>query len=317
MTSVAQAQAGKVISQADLERIAGFEPAPRGDALIGLPILPYRGLAHGETRNVLEQVDRDLETRAYRQTGDHAPEVWQRGWSEVADRLTDQAPTIESLRPGYFRDERIFRFDGQIVEGLEPFVEFHTSMALRRLLLGQYLADATKVAELGCGTGVNILLLAEAYPQMRIIGSDWVPASQRIVEGIGRAFPGRIGARRFDMLTAEGWDGQEIDHETVVLTVHALEQLNTHWRTCLDFILARGPRLCLHIEPLAELYDPKDPDDARMLRYHRKRGYLEGYVPAVQALAAAGQAQIVDLRRIAFSGLYHEAYSVLAWRPIS
>ena len=317
MTSAAQAETGKVISLTDLERITGIEPGTAGDVLADLPGRPFRVLGHAESRCVLEQVDHDLDTRAYRQTGDHAPEVWQRGWSEVAERLDGRAPTMESLRPGYFRDERVFRFDGQIVEGLEPFVEFHTSMALRHLLLGHYLADAATVVELGCGTGLNILLLAQAYRRMRIIGCDWVPASQRIVEGLGRAFPGRIEGRRFDMLTAEGWDGQEIDRDTVVLTVHALEQLNTHWRTCLDFILARGPRLCLHIEPLAELYDPKDPDDVRMLRYHRKRGYLEGYVPAVQALAAAGRAEIVDLRRIAFSGLYHEAYSVLAWRPIS
>jgi hypothetical protein len=151
---------------------------------------------------------------------------------------------------------------------------------------------------------------------MRITGCDWAPASQAILAIMERHFPGRISGERFDMLTADGWDGSGIDAGTVVLTVHALEQLYTNWRTCLDFIVTRRPRLCLHVEPLAELYDPAHPDDARMLRYHRKRRYLDGFLPEIRRMAAAGEAEIVDLRRIAFSGLYHEAYSVLAWRPL-
>jgi hypothetical protein len=304
------------VVRADLDHVTGGMLSAGAGCTLDLSGLAYRRLGSELSRALAAEVDHTLATRHFRQSGDFAPEVWQQGWSEVAQRLRTEPLTTDSLRPGYFRDERHFRFDGRYVEALAPLVEYRTSVAVRQVLFARYLAAAPQVVELGCGTGLNVLLLAQAYPGMRIVGCDWVPASQEIMAIMERSFPGRIAGERLDMLTADGWDGAGIGCDTVLLTVHALEQLHTNWRTCLDFILARRPRLCLHVEPLAELYDPAAPDDARMLRYHRKRRYLEGFLPEIQRLASEGRAEIVELRRIAFSGLYHEAYSVLAWRPL-
>jgi hypothetical protein len=127
----------------------------------------------------------------------------------------------------------------------------------------------------------------------------------------------RIEGHRFNMLVADGWDGADIDAGTAVLTVHALEQLSTGWRPFLDYLLARRPGLCLHVEPLLELYDEHHPLDALASRYHRKRRYLEGFLPAVEALEAEGRAEILARRRTSFGGLHHESFSLLAWRPLN
>lgn len=304
------------ISRGTLERVVGSSPPERGETALDLAGLDYRVLGEDEARVLAADVEQTIATKPLRQSGDPAADVWQQGWGEVAARLRGEPVTPDSLRPGYFRDERHFRLDSRYVEALAPLVEYRTSIAVRQLIFARFLADAPRVVELGCGTGINVLLLARAYPAMQVIGCDWAPASQDILALMEREHPGRIAGARFDMLTAEGWDGSAIDGASVVLTVHALEQLYVNWRTCLDFILARRPRLCLHVEPLIELYDPANEDDARMLRYHRKRRYLEGFLPEMQRMAAAGEAEIVDLRRVAFSGLYHEAYSILAWRPL-
>jgi hypothetical protein len=121
-----------------------------------------------------------------------------------------------------------------------------------------------------------------------------------------------IEGHRFNMLTAAG-DCGPLGTDSAVLTVHALEQLGIGWRPFLDSLLARRPRLFVHIEPLLELYDRSKPLDDLAHRYHLKRRYLEGFVPAIETLAANGEAKVVSLRRTAFAGLYQEAYSVLVW----
>jgi hypothetical protein len=124
-----------------------------------------------------------------------------------------------------------------------------------------------------------------------------------------------IEGRRFNMLSATG-DHGAIDGAAAVLTVHALEQLGTKWQPFLDLLLARRPGICVHIEPLLELYNPSQRLDDLARRYHLKRHYLQRFVPEIEKLAAAGKAEILTLRRTAFAGLYQEAYSVLVWRPL-
>jgi hypothetical protein len=46
------------------------------------------------------------------------------------------------------------------------------------------------------------------------------------------------------------------------------------------------------------------------VQYHKKRGYLEGYLEAV----INSGAEILELKRNHFGSLYHDAYSVLVWR---
>jgi hypothetical protein len=68
-----------------------------------------------------------------------------------------------------------------------------------------------------------------------------------------------------------------------------MEQLGTGWQPFADFLRSRRPSL--------------------------KRGYLRDFHPYVLDLCAAGKGELLMSRRIAFGGLYHEAYSILAWRP--
>jgi hypothetical protein len=119
----------------------------------------------------------------------------------------------------------------------------------------------------------------------------------------------------FNMLAASGWAPAE--RNCAFLTVHAMEQLETHWQSFCDFVMKHRPPLCVHIEPLFEHYDEHSPFDDRARRYHLKRGYLRGYLPHVLELCRNGKGELLASRRVAFGGLYHEAYSILAWRPQS
>ena len=74
--------------------------------------------------------------------------------------------------------------------------------------------------------------------------------------------------------------------------------------------------MCRHIEPLVELYEDGDDKDSYFKFYHKKIGYLSGFLPRLIELEKLGDIEIVELKRIPFSGLHHEAYSILKWKIV-
>jgi hypothetical protein len=305
-----------LLTISDLSRLTGRRASEVEAALgkDGPTALPYRALDADESDRIAAEVETVIREHELRKSATNDPTVWERGWGEVADRLKGQPITLDSLRPQYFHGEPTCRLFGKYIRPMDPAFEYNAGISLRLIIFEQFLRGYDTTVEFGCGTGLNLFLLARNMPGMRLIGCDWTTHSSVILAAMARQTGQQIVGQMFNMLEASGWDGGIIDRRTAVLTVHAMEQLGTKWRPFAEYILARRPAFCLHVEPFLELYD-HSPFDDRARRYHLKRRYLEGFHPFVMDLARAGRAEILTSRRIAFGGLYHEAYSVLAWRP--
>ncbi|MBT3552210.1 MAG: hypothetical protein HN485_13820, partial [Rhodospirillaceae bacterium] len=99
-----------------------------------------------------------------------------------------------------------------------------------------------------------------------------------------------------------------------IMTLHAMEQLGSDFEPFLDYLIGLKPAVALHLEPIAELYDADNPFDAAALAYHAKRGYLTGFLNALQARAATGEIEILKIHRTGFGSTFHEAYSIVVWR---
>ena len=69
------------------------------------------------------------------------------------------------------------------------------------------------------------------------------------------------------------------------------------------------------MEPIEDLYDEDNLADYLALRYHRKRGYLSGFLPRLRTLETEGKIRILEIRRMFFGSLYHEGYSFVVWKP--
>ena len=113
-----------------------------------------------------------------------------------------------------------------------------------------------------------------------------------------------------------GTDNVPFPEASGVITTLAMEQLGANFQPFLNYLLAKRPKVCVHLEPIVEFYSPSvNLLDALAAEYHRKRGYLEGFWPTLKELQNAGKVDILDARRLLFGSLYHEAYTVLVWRP--
>ena len=70
------------------------------------------------------------------------------------------------------------------------------------------------------------------------------------------------------------------------------------------------------LEPIVELYDRSSLFDVLAIKYHERRNYLHGWLTRLRELAALGRAEILQVRRLGFGDRYHEAYSVILWKPL-
>jgi SAM-dependent methyltransferase len=311
--------AARPFTPATLEDLTGLAVDRTSAAAIfrHLPDLRYVPVGPARQRELFAEIETLIAERRFRVVGNDAgQDVWEKGWRELADKLRGAAVVdIEALKPQYFHRGVPIRLLGEYVVPETPYFEYYAGVALRRQLIGHFLAESEALLELGCGTGINLLLAAELFPNARLVGSDWTRASAELLAVVSRGIGRTITPVLYDMLDGQGGDDLPITPETDVLTVHALEQLGRRAPSLIEFLLRKRPRRCLHIEPILDFYDPADPFDDIARRYHLGREYLQGLVPTLRHLAAEAKLEILAQRRVKLGNTYHEAYSYTAWRP--
>jgi hypothetical protein len=279
--------------------------------------LTYAEISPADQEMISKRIAGEIRDREMRISGSPDSTVWQKGWGEVAARLAGQKIDYEALKPQYFHDGAPpCRLNGKFIQPGSQDFEYWVGVRMRALMIREFLSDVDCIVEFGCGTGLNILIAAQMFPEIRLIGTDWAHASAQILEAMGQQNDRDITGHQFDMLSATGWDDAPGGAGTGILTVHAMEQLHTGWQPFLDHVRALKPARCVHIEPILELYDPSNPIDNLARDYHLKRHYLDGYLPELDRLAEAGEIEIDCRRRVPFGGQYHEAYSLVVWRPL-
>ncbi|MCA8977203.1 MAG: hypothetical protein KDC98_20950 [Planctomycetes bacterium] len=237
---------------------------------------------------------------------------WERGWSENLRDFEARGYAPETLIPRYNKYD-VLRYRGDYVRVADRGFEYSVYTALRHYCFARWFADCDAVTEFGCGTGTSLLLLAETMPQLRLCGCDWAPSSQEILHKLGERLGISIAARRFDMFQPD--PALELGPGAGVFTSAAMEQLGCDHGAFVDFLLARRPRICVHIEPIYELYDGDDLFDEVARRYHLHRNYLRGFLPRLRELADRGDIELLEARRSGLGSFFHEGYSIVVWRP--
>lgn len=237
---------------------------------------------------------------------------WEDGWQENLDEFVESHYDFNRLKPKYYR-YRYLRYKGNYIKPAS--VEFENSYytVVRQLLFSRYLSEAPCVIDYGCGTGTSLMILSDLFPEKELIGCDWARSSQKIVATIARETGRKMRGVNFDMFSAQ--NGFPFPPGAAAITMAAMEQLNTQYENFLDYLIARKPSLCVHLEPLVELYDKENLFDHLALQYHQKRGYLNGFLTSLRNLETEKKISILDVRRLFFGSMFHEGYSIVIWRP--
>jgi hypothetical protein len=306
------------ITPADFARSFGItagEMPPAVHELIARSDFRYHPLPPQEQDQVIKEISQKLDTNAFTTVGAHRKEVWEQGWMENLQEFAQKGYALEKLVPRFVRPNPIVRLNQQFVRAHDPQFEYRFFTVLRLYLFTRYLDGAEALYEFGCGSGYNLVALAELHPEMELHGLDWAESSVKLVNLIAQTHHLRLEGRRFDFFAPD--PELKLVPRSVVLTMVALEQVGARFEEFLQFLLRQSPLLCITMEPLLDLYDLNNLVDSLAIRYHTQRGYLNGYLARLRQLADEGRIEILKIQRLRFGSLYNEGYSYVVWRPLN
>jgi SAM-dependent methyltransferase len=259
--------------------------------------------------NVLKKLEDDTQAIGALERKD----AWDKGWRENLVEFVEGGYELNKLVPKFFKHCRFLRLNQKYVISFNPNFEADFFSIFRLWFLRKYLGDCNSIYEFGCGTGFNLVALAQLYPDKELYGLDFVPSSVELVNKIAEVYKWNIKGQYFDMLCPDS--NFKVDENSVFFTVGAVEQLASKFELFLQFILRCSPKICLHVEPTIELYDEQNLADYLAMKFHRKRGYSEGYLTRLEELEAENKLEILKVKRTYFGSLYMEGYSYIVWKP--
>jgi hypothetical protein len=238
---------------------------------------------------------------------------WLRGWSENLEQFISSEGDPESLLPKYVRADTPIRLFRRFVQPVDVNFERNWRRVYQEWLFRTYFADFKTIYEFGCGSGIHISVLAEMYPDKRIVGLDWAEPSCEIVNNMHRLRGWNTEGRLFDFFDPDY--EVKISDDSVVLTFAALEQIPDASKF-IAYLLANRPKLCVFIEPIYDWYDPSVVQDDLALQTHDARNFLKGLLGILRKLHQERRVEILKEHRVECGSLLHEAYSQIIWRPI-
>jgi hypothetical protein len=246
--------------------------------------------------------------------GEGRYEQWEKGWSENLEKLTNNLDS-ESIIPHYFGKHNFVRINQRFIKPASKNFEYYSLCLILEWIFDKYIRDANAVYEFGCGTGYHLLHARKINLTAKLWGLDWTAASQEIIRKFAAKHDdSKFFAHKFDYFNPD--KDFVLEKSSIVYTVASLEQVGTRFDRFVDFLMKNRPRLCIHIEPIAELLDEDNLLDYLSIEYFKKRNYLSGYITYLRKLEKQDKIIIHRAQRTFIGSLFIEGYSVIVWSPI-
>lgn len=275
----------------------------------------YRIIKGEERDKVILNVLRKIETDKQVIGAPERTDEWEKGWHENLEEFIKSNYSLNKVTPKFIRPNRPIRFNQQYIMPADPNFEHDYFAVFRQWLFQKYLKDFDPIYDFGSGSGFNLITLAEMYPEKTLHGLDFVPSSCDLINKIAEAYNWKMKGHIFNLRLPD--DNFEIKSTGAVFTSGTIEQVASDFEPFLQFLLKKSPAICIHIEPTIELYDEEKLIDYLAIRFHRKRGYSEGYLPRLKKLEAEGKIKIIKVKRLFFGSLYMEGFTLIIWKIIN
>ena len=238
---------------------------------------------------------------------------WETGWRGNLRSLTTKGFDSSALVPKYIRPNQAVRLFQDYVMPTDSQFEFNWYRVFTHWLFQKYFGKADVIYEFGCGSGINVAILAQLFPKKKVFGLDWAPASKKIIDRLAKTHGWDVEGRIFDFFEPD--KGFKLAENSAVLTVGALEQTGLRYRPFLDYLVRAAPSICVNVEPIIEWYDEGKLLDYLAIQFHRRRGYWEKFPGALKELERKRKVEVVKEKRSYFGSLFIEGYSQCIWKP--
>ncbi len=267
-----------------------------------------------EKEDLILKIVKNLYEKKFSVVGAERHQIWNNAWEKTAQRFAQTNNSNGALTPDFLDAHPVIRLNREFFRPVDASFEGNVFSVLRHWLYQQFFSSPDTIYEFGCGSGFNLLALAEMFPNKSLYGLDWTQSSVDLVTKIGLVKKLRLEGRLFDFFSPD--PNLALRKNSAVLTVCALEQVGKNFWPFLQYLRNQRPQLCVHVEPIYEFYDKENLLDYLAIRYHSDRGYLQGFLPSLENLESEGQVEILKVKRMNFGSFYHEGYTCVVWRPV-
>ena len=267
----------------------------------------FRGRGH------IKKITSVLKDKNIVKAGKHRLSQWEKGWRENLKNIT-KSQNIGSIVPKYFGKYNYLRINQKFIRPASKNFEYHTLCVIVDWLFDKYVRKADNIYEFGCGTGYHLLRARKINPTAVLWGLDWAPASQAIIKQLVSKYnDSNLHAHRFDYFNPDM--NFKLGKNSIVYTVASLEQTGSKFKKFISYLIKNRPKLCIHIEPIAEFLDENNLLDYLSIEYFKKRNYLNGFLTYLRDLKRKGKIKILKAQRTFVGSLFIEGYSVVVWSP--
>jgi SAM-dependent methyltransferase len=259
--------------------------------------------------NILNRIDVDKQV-----IGDtKRQQVWDKGWRENLDEFISSGYDLNKLVPKFIRPDQPVRYNLKYIQPFNPDFELNYFSMFRHWLFKSYLSNYRHIYEFGCGTGFNLVALAQMYPEKKLYGLDFVHSSVDLLTKIAEHCGYSISGHLFDMTYLD--TALVLEPNSAILTIGSIEQLAGRFKPFIDYLLTQPVSLCIHVEPLIELCDENNLVDYLAIKFLNKRGYTKGFLSYLKDLESEKRIEILKVKRLYFGSLFMEGYNYIIWRP--
>jgi SAM-dependent methyltransferase len=276
--------------------------------------LAYSSIEKSENDQIMLRILARLFSGELKKVGEWRKDIWNSGWKENLDQINSSAALdINDLTPKFIRPEKYIRFKNEFRRIKSDSFERDFNELMRKHLFYSFMSCVENIYEFGCGSGYNLFAYSRIRPDLNLYGLDWAKSSVDILNRMKERENIKIEGHIFDFYKPN-YD-LKIKKNSAVLTMCALEQIGEDHKDFVEYLLINAPSICVHMEPLYDLYDERSVLDFLAMEFHRQRGYLSKFVELLKKLEVAGRVEIIELKRIQFGSIFHEGYSYVVWRP--
>ncbi|OGZ27150.1 MAG: hypothetical protein A2365_00575 [Candidatus Nealsonbacteria bacterium RIFOXYB1_FULL_40_15] len=236
---------------------------------------------------------------------------WEKGWNENLESFKN-SQDLSSITPKFIRPNQAIRLNQQYIMPADHNFENDYFSVFRAWLFEKYLKNYDNIYDFGTGSGYNIVPMAKMFPEKHLYGMDFVPSSPELINRLAKAYGWKMEGILFNMRKPDY--SLRIKPGSCVFTSGTLEQVASDFEPFLEYLLKQPFDLCINIEPTVEVYDENNLVDYLAVKFHRKRGYTEGYLPRLRELESRGKIEILKVKRLFFGSLFMEGFTYMVWK---
>ncbi len=238
--------------------------------------------------------------------------IWENGWGDINYNFKKKK-NIKNLIPQFYskRSNLYFRLNGRFIKSAKSF-EYEMINIYRHWYFRKYLKNIENIYEFGAGSGHNLVSLMKIFPQKKIFASDFSKNSVKLLKNISDYKNYNWKCFQFDMKKQN--KKIFLKKNSAVYTSGSIEQLSGKIDNFFNFIILNKPKICIHIEPMPQLFKTNNLEDNLSIMALEKKKYSTNFLEKIYQLKKQKKIKIIKLLKSPFGSQLIDGMNLLVWK---